>query len=392
LPEGTAVDLKLRAGTLDVGMLHPVRNAVLGLRYDERRIEVDLTEGDMAGGHLSGTAAATLGGEETQLTIRAALEGASLEEMIWAKDGRAIAAGRFEASLDATAQGRTSAGLVATLAGSGAFSLSDATLRSVNPLAFDAVIRAADAGLSIERDTIAGAFAGHLDSGSISVDAVSGSFGISSGILRVPTVSVKAGDATVLASGSIDLNALTLASDWSIKRDAKAGRPEQSEPQVGLIFEGALQQPSRRLDVMPLLAYLNIRAFEREVEEVQKLQAEIAERERRTQEMRARREAEERKKREAAARAEQEARAKAEEEARAKAAAEARANAEKAAKVQAEAERKKLQELAAPPPGKTAPLDLLPPLDLTPGSTGSNSGARNVLPDLGAPPPAAPGG
>ncbi len=52
-----------------------------------------------------------------------------------------------------------------------------------------------------------------------------------------------------------------------------------AEPEVGILFEGPLADPRRSIDVTPLLGYLAVRAFEKEVERIEALQADILEKE-----------------------------------------------------------------------------------------------------------------
>jgi hypothetical protein len=52
-----------------------------------------------------------------------------------------------------------------------------------------------------------------------------------------------------------------------------------AEPEVGLVFSGALDDPGRAIDIAPFTAFLTLRAFEREVQRIEELQAEIDARE-----------------------------------------------------------------------------------------------------------------
>ena len=367
LPDRLAIDVRLTAEELAIGLPLAVRNAAFALQAGHGVIEVDMAEGDLAGGGLSGTLSARFGEQGLNVGLRASLDGANLEEVAWTDEGRAVATGRLSTTFDVTSQARSMAGLISTLAGSGSFALADASLRSVNPLAFDAVIRAADAGLPLERESVGAAFSSHLDAGRLDIGDVSGSFDVSSGVLRVPTVSVQAGTTKVLAGATLDLNNLLLKSDWSINTAPVADQVNGSEPQVGLVFEGPLRSPERRLDVMPLLGFLNIRAIEREVDRVEQLQAEIAEQERQAQELRARQEEAER------LRLGSEA-----DPAAAKASTAAGENSGPGAPAAGEA--------GGAPGREGRPLDLLAPTQLPPGALRGNSASQAIFPGRNQPP------
>ena len=193
------------------------------------------------------------------------------------------------------------AGLVSTLSGSGSFVVADGLVRSVNPHAFASIMRAADSGLELKKDAVEAAFAGHLDAGTLMFDRAAGSFSVAAGMVRISTVSVDSPSATVLGSATLDLNNLSIRSDWSLKVDAGSERVTGAQPEVGLAFAGPLAEPERSLDVTPLLGFLTVRAFEQEVERIESLQADILEKEfflrqqkrEREEEGRRRREAEE---------------------------------------------------------------------------------------------------
>ncbi len=59
-------------------------------------------------------------------------------------------------------------------------------------------------------------FAIHFGSGALPFGQAAGSFSVSAGVVDVATVSLDAGDATVLADAAFDLNTLSMASDWTV--------------------------------------------------------------------------------------------------------------------------------------------------------------------------------
>jgi hypothetical protein len=246
----------------------------------------------------------------------------SLQDVIWTKDGRSVARGTLDSSFSLIGRGRSLAGLVSTLSGSGSFSIRDGIIRSINPTAFSSIIRAADTGLVLNPDRVRSVFEGYLDAGSLPFERASGSFGVSSGAIRVSTMSLDTKSATALGGGLLDLNTQTISSDWSLKVDPGNERVTGAEPEVGVLFSGSVGNPKRVVDVTPLMGYLTVRAFEKEVTRIEALQANIQERERLVRLLKVQREqADERIRRKAeedaaAKRAEEEARLAAEEEAR----------------------------------------------------------------------------
>nr|WP_321446368.1 AsmA family protein [uncultured Cohaesibacter sp.] len=209
------------------------------------------------------------------------VNGMALEPFIWERDGRSVASGLMDLNVTLESQGRSYAGLVSGLSGDGTFSLRDAELRYINPRAFEQVVRAVDAGLELKEADIAKAFISHMDAGSTRVKSLSGAFQIAGGALRANNINAEADILKSRGSLMLDLPAQTLKGDWSIKvepneEDAVTG----AQPEVGLVFSGDLDDPKRVVDVAPFTGYLSIRAFEREVDRVERLQADILEKER----------------------------------------------------------------------------------------------------------------
>jgi len=334
LPQGVMLDLSVHAQSARDGIGKPFRNVSFAFRYDgDGGLSLDDFNGDFAGGRISGALAVGGGEGARPITLRVALSDALVAELAWQKAGRAVVNGTISASTEVTGRGRSYSGVLSSLNGSGSFTLRDGLLRYMNPQAFGSIIHAADAGLKLEREPVADAFKGHLDAGTLSFERATGSFAVTSGIMRLSTLTLDgAGTATVLGSGSVDLNRMSLSSDWSLKVDPGEEKVTGAEPEVGILFSGPLADPQRRIDVTPFLGFLTVRAFEKEVERVEKLQAEILEGDRLRRELRRLREVEARKQREAeeAARAAAEAEEKAKQEEAARREEEARRAAEEA--------------------------------------------------------------
>jgi hypothetical protein len=226
------------------------------------------------------------------------LEGADLAELVWRRGGRAVATGRLDLTVDAEGTGRSLAGIVSGLAGGMTLGVSDGEIRRINPNAFALVIRAVDAGMKLEGDTIRQAFASHLDAGVLPFEALEASGSIAGGVLRVNTLRLDTKSANVFGGAQVDLKEKTLQSEIALKVEPGENAVTGAEPQVGLVFSGALAAPERGIDIAPFTAFLTLRAFEQEVRRVEDLQAEIGERDRLMRELRRQREIERRKERE----------------------------------------------------------------------------------------------
>ncbi len=246
--------------------------------FGETRVSLDSLQGNLFGGRMAAGFDFVDADGVLLFSGRADLANARLEEIVWKENGRAVASGEVSAGIELDGRGRSLAAIVSSLSGTGSFTATNGILRRLNPAAFDQIVSAADAGLDLEEERVCAAFAGHLDSGSLPFKSMEGAFSISSGVLRASTIHIDARDLDSFASATVDLPVLGLDSEWTLQTgaDDEDGRKRE----VGVVFAGPLADPAREIDVNPLLGYLTVRAFEQEVERLERLQSEILERQR----------------------------------------------------------------------------------------------------------------
>jgi hypothetical protein len=84
-------------------------------------------------------------------------------------------------------------------------------------------------------------------------------------------VSVAAAATHVLADATLDLNDLTLASEWSI-RAGESGVADEQKPTVDVRFSGSISGPERQVDLAPLLDLVQSRHLQRQLAELEALE------------------------------------------------------------------------------------------------------------------------
>lgn len=311
LVDGLDIAVDVEADRVELGRGFTADTAKGHLRLKPGELLIDGGEAGFAGGRLSGTLAIKRSDGQAGLSSSLRVTDADLSSLIWKRYGRPVATGRADVNANFEAAGRSINGLVSSLSGGGTFAIRRGELRSLNPEAFDLVIRAVDAGLDLRDEEITRAFESHLDIGSLPFNAIDGSFAIAGGIARIRNVSVDNEAAALFGNAQVDLEKLRIDSDFALKVDPGEEAVTGAEPQVGLVFAGPLDEPARRIDIAPFTAFLTLRALEKEVRQVEDLQAEISERDRLTRELRRERQERRRREREAqeAAAAEEAARA-----------------------------------------------------------------------------------
>lgn len=317
LLEGIDLALQLEADRLIVDEDAEIDNPRMEMRLTPAMLRLDGLTGAFAGGALEGSLTLRRSDAEAALSGRVKLDRADLRQLVWRRDNRAVAAGSLDLFLEFQGAGRSISAIVSGLNGGGTFQMREGNFVGVNPQAFQLVTRAVDAGLDLQDDKIRDVFVSHMAAGNLSFDKVEGTLTLVGGRLSARNVVVDAQKAEIFGSAEVDLTDLDLDADFSLKVDPGEDAVTGAEPQVGLLFSGPVDAPTRRVDIAPFTAYLTLRAFEQEVERVEKLQSEILERDRLVREMTFQTEAADRRQRlaeEEAARAAEEERLRLEQE------------------------------------------------------------------------------
>ncbi|MBD8890546.1 AsmA-like C-terminal region-containing protein [Roseibium litorale] len=346
----TDLTLDLSAGQMLFDRDVLLENMRTELRLTPTMMRLDGLSGGYAGGKLNGSIAIRRSGAEGSVSGHLKLADASLQSLVWQSGGRSVATGDLNLVADFEGAGRSIAAMVSGLTGGGTFQIRQGELRNLNPQAFGLVMRAADAGMDLDEDKIRDLFLNYLDAGSLSFDTLEGALTIVGGRASARNISVDSKEAGIFGSAQIDLNDWTVDSDFSLKVDPGENAVTGADPQVGLLFTGPLDAPVRTIDTSPFTAFLTLRAFEQEVERVEKLQSEILERDRLMRELKREKQERDQKARDAELKAQQEADATAarkEDEARQAQEAEARAKQEALDKAAAEEVARKAAEKAA---------------------------------------------
>ena len=254
--------LAVSAGRLTVGDLE-VADAKFALTVAPDGIKIESAEGRLADGTVTGALAIQNVGGEIGLSGRFNLKAATLDRFIWKRNGRPVATGLLDLSADFNATGRSPAGLVATLSGGGALSIGQGEVRYVNPRAAALVVRASDLDQTFTVDALNATFTGYIDAGNLPFGDASAVFDIASGTVRLKNMTLTGGLAEMVGGGILDLNSMTVDSDWTLTLDSGVEKGNSGSPQVGLVFRGPVDAPTRTIDVLQFASFLNIRQTKR---------------------------------------------------------------------------------------------------------------------------------
>lgn len=278
LPPAVSVDLGVGAATLDLGAPDPATGAKLNFSLANGRLQLDLTEASFAAGSLTGALTATVNEGEAEMSLRGGLKGGELQAFVWDQSGLPAASGKLDLSFDLIGRGRSLADIVLTLGGSGSFSIDGGRLNSLNGGALTAVMAAAEGDKEPNEEEARETFARLFGSGVLEFGRAAGSFSISNGLVAVPTVSLEGGGTAILAGATLDLNALTLASEWVVRTEGTGG--EEAQPSVTMRFSGPIAEPTRQVDPAPLIAQLQSRYLQQQLDNLEEAERQRIEMER----------------------------------------------------------------------------------------------------------------
>ena len=251
---------------------------------------------DVAGRLMSGKAGAALQIKrsdegEAVLSANVKVTDGDLTEIVWRDGDQPRATGRFDLAVDLNSTGRSIASMVSALAGGGTLTIKNGRIEGIDPDAFNTVTGAVDNELPLEEIPVRQAFEKRFFQGGLEFTSVETVLSVASGTVRARNMTLAADTVRALGSAALDLNNFSFESDWTIGAGTAAESVAGATPQVVLRFDGAVDDPAVAVDIAPFLSYLTLRAYEKEVDRVEALQAEIIERDRLTRELRRLREA-----------------------------------------------------------------------------------------------------
>jgi hypothetical protein len=260
---------------------------------------------------------------QKQLNGRFRLDGVALGELL-AGPAATTLSGFVDGAGQFSTRGADFAQMAAALGGDGSFTIADMAINGVNSDIF-AKIGNMDNLTELEPAAFKAQIDEDLAGGRFEVPEAEGVFSIAGGKLLLRNFSVEDAQTRLFGDMTLDLSQFGLEGDWALTPTQSFGDGDvlsENAAQIAYRIKGELFDPQVSVDVGPMADAIQMRAFELEVEELERLRAE--------QEARARAQAEEQQRR----MAEQAARLAQEEAAKAQAEAAERRAAEEAARQQ----------------------------------------------------------
>ncbi len=165
--------------------------------------------------------------------------------------------------------GRTTAGLVAGLAGQGRAEVRGGALRQVSPDGFAATVKLGRGEAAPDEAAVAGAFTAAVGAG-WAFGAAEVPFTIEAGVARAARAVVEGGGGRLTGRGAIDLTALTVEAEGSFEpmgdvASALETPVSHARPSVGLRLSGGLAAAEPTIDASVLAAHIALDRVEQEI-------------------------------------------------------------------------------------------------------------------------------
>ncbi|WP_132956261.1 AsmA family protein [Rhizobium sp. BK251] len=353
--KGMDVNLKLSAKEFWPEIAGPITDFTTNVIYKGDELQLNDLAGGWDGGTIGGSVVMNNSEGAGFFQTKLQLTNADIAGISWQRDGAPVAGGRFGLSLTMEASGKSPAEIASSANGSGEIQLGEASVRGLNLAILPPLLAATDQMQGdITAQKVQPIIETLLNNGEAKLPPLNIPFNITQGVVRIQNLATSSNLAQLSADAEINLPEERIKASLGVNLVAGDEALSGAEPALRLDFAGQLETPGRTLDVTDVTNFLSLRAFERERRRVERLQANVLEKQRlrrevalykfneaereaerqRVAEIERQRQAEEQRLRQLAAEAD--ARKKAEAAAKAKAEAEARAKAEAEARRRAE--------------------------------------------------------
>lgn len=247
----------LRGSLPGGGELRPVSGTVRG---DGQSLSFDAIKGGIGGGEATATIDAKQTANGISLNARVLLSG--IDGAALRYRGLKMPEGRASMQMTAASQGRSASALTGALSGSGTVTLESTRIAGLDPRAFDAAIRASDAGQATDDVKLRQIVEPVLSAGALSVKSAQIPFNIRDGRIRVSATTLDAEGARAIISGGYDIPADQ--ADIRASLASTAAGSATSRPEIQLFALGSPDALDRTVDVAALSSWLAVRAIDRE--------------------------------------------------------------------------------------------------------------------------------
>jgi len=242
------------------------------VRFRPAEIALSDIDGGLAGGRLTGELTFRRDSGELAAQVSVALVGANAATIVASKKNAID--GVLTVKLQADGMGLSPEGLIGSVRGSGAMTLSNAHVDGIDPAAFDAAVHAADQSGSIETPKIRAAVSAAMENGRFTVPKSDADVTIAGGQIRLAKATLRAQSGAELSlDGVLDLNNAAIDAHMTLSGQPAANALISTRPELALTVKGPLAAPETKLDISALVGWLTLRATELQTRRLESIEA-----------------------------------------------------------------------------------------------------------------------
>jgi len=273
------------------GEVEVLRDTQFDFAWDHEDVRIRSLQAQLGTGTLTLEAGLCCASQlaDKSLTGRFAIEGVDLEALL-PSDTANIVSGILNAGGQFQANGDSFAAMADALTGDGSFTISQVRAERFSPAVF-ASAASIDNLVELDPETLEMLVLTALDSGPFLAEEAGGLFVIAGGNLRVSNIAMDGRNARLLGSGQIDIAQLMINGGWTLastQNHGGNGLITETTGRIGVNVTGPLDAPERELDLTQMVDAIQMRAYELELEELERLRAEQEARQRAAAEEQAR--------------------------------------------------------------------------------------------------------
>ncbi|WP_449395307.1 AsmA family protein [Devosia riboflavina] len=268
--------IAVTAGEVAVGA-STITEAAFDLTWDQQTLAISNLKGSIGGGNLNATLSQCCAGPLTDRTItgRLSLDNVQVSALVTAEAASDLSA-RLTGSGSFEGTGASLAEVVSSLAGEGNFSLSNLSLERLNPGVYPALAGLDDV-LNIDADALDILIDQSLGQGPFTASSANGAFAIAGGTLRLANLIIEGSGARL--AGGVDFALPTLGLNGSFVLTPfsyvdPSGLIENEAARIIARLSGTFLEPVVELDTTQLIAAVQVRANELEVDRLEVLRIE----------------------------------------------------------------------------------------------------------------------
>jgi large subunit ribosomal protein L24 len=184
----------------------------------------------------------------------------------------ALPVGRAALQMTLASAGRSASALNGALSGGGTLTLESARIAGLGPQAFEAAIRAGDAGQPVDDGALGRIVEPLLAAGVLPVAAAQIPFSVKEGRLRVASTTLESPGLRAVVSGGYDIPADQ--ADIRANLVSTAAAATALRPEIQIDWLGSPEALHRTVDVAALSSWLAVRRIDRETRKLESLERE----------------------------------------------------------------------------------------------------------------------